>query len=179
MGKINIDDHKVINSDLYFFDTNIWLLLFGTIADFQKNQQKKYSEFFAEVLGKEIPIYITSLVFSEFSNVLLRRDFNRWQKTNSFIEKDFKKDFVGTDEYKNSVNLIKIQLNKILSLPNLMRIGDSFHIIDFDDILQNFELIDFNDCYYAEICKSFNYILVTNDKDLFILKEKIDLLTAL
>ena len=133
-------------NDSYFFDTNIWLLLYGTVADFQKSEQSKYSKLFSNIIEKNKPIYITSLVCSEFSNVLLRRDFNLWKEKNSFYDKNFKKDFVGTDIYKKSVYSIKIQMNKILSLPNLIKIGDSFHILNFDNIFKNFNKVKDNLC---------------------------------
>ncbi|OWK98069.1 PIN domain-containing protein [Kaistella haifensis DSM 19056] len=179
MAKISVDSYKVSFSDIFFFDTNIWLLLFGTVADFEKNEQRKYSNFFAELVSKDKPIYTTSLVFSEFSNVLLRRDFRLWQKKDNNFNKDFKRDFVGTAEYKKSVESIKIQLNKILTLPNLVRVGDSFHILNFDRIFTNFDFIDFNDSYYAEVCLQNNYKLVSNDRDLFMLEESLDIITAL
>lgn len=179
MARISVDSYKLSFSDVFFFDTNIWLLLFGTVADFEKNEQRKYSNFFAELVSKDKAIYITSLVFSEFSNVLLRRDFRSWQKNTNNYDKDFKKDFVGTEAYKNSVESIKIQLNKILALPNLVRVGDSFHILNFERIFSNFDFIDFNDSYYAEVCMQNNYKLVTNDRDLFRLEQNLDIISAL
>ena len=179
MAKISIDSHSIGFNDSYFFDTNIWLLLYGTVADFQKSEQSKHSKLFSNIIEKNKPIYITSLVCSEFSNVLLRRDFNLWKEKNSFYDKNFKKDFVGTDIYKKSVYSIKIQMNKILSLPNLIKIGDSFHILNFDNIFKNFNLIDFNDSYFAEVCRLNNYKMVSNDKDLLMLSDSINIITAL
>lgn len=179
MGKIDISTYNISYSDKFFFDTNIWLLLFGTIANFQKKEQMKYSSFFAELLIKDKPIFITSLVVSEFSNVLLRRDFNQWVQTNKFHGKEFKKDYVGTIAYKNSVNSIKVLLNKILALPNLVRIGDSFNALNFQNIFNDFESIDFNDSYYTEVCLINDYKMISNDKDLLLVSNKIDVITAL
>ena len=86
---------------------------------------------------------------------------------------------MGTEAYKNSVESIKIQLNKILALPNLVRVGDSFHILNFERIFSNFDFIDFNDSYYAEVCMQNNYKLVTNDRDLFRLEQNLDIISAL
>lgn len=177
MAVVNIDNHKISFSDQYFFDTNIWLLLFGTVANFQIKEQKIYSALFADILQRNNSIYSTSLVFSEFSNVLLRRDFNQWKESNNFYGKDFKRDFVGTADYKNSVNSIKLLLNKILALPNLIRVGDSFHNLDFTNIYQDFENIDFNDSYFTEVCRLNNYKMVSNDGDLKTVAQKIDVIT--
>lgn len=35
MATINPKELKIGFSDQFFFDTNIWLLLFGTVADFE------------------------------------------------------------------------------------------------------------------------------------------------
>ena len=70
-------------------------------------------------------------------------------------------------------------MNKILSLPNLIKIGDSFHILNFDNIFKNFNLIDFNDSYFAEVCRLNNYKMVSNDKDLLMLSDSINIITAL
>lgn len=177
MAKINIDNYKIKFSDKFFFDTNIWLLLFGTVASFQKFEQRKYSNFFGNLVSNENSIYITSLVLSEFSNVLLRRDFKQWQENTNSYTKSFKIDFVGTEEYKKSVYSIKILLDKILNVPNLIKIGDSLQTMDMEIVLENFEKIDFNDCYYGELCKLYDYKMVSHDKDLDVLSTKIDLIT--
>lgn len=179
MAKIDIESHSIAYSDMFFFDTNVWLLLYGTIANFQKNEQKKYSRFFSEILTKKTPIYITSLVFSEFSNVLLKRDFRQWQAETSSPQNSYKQDFVGSAAYRRSVDSITTQLRKILQLPNLMIVGDNLHILDFGNIFLDFNSIDFNDSYFTEVCLLNNYKMVTNDRDLLLVSSKIDVITAL
>lgn len=178
MAKINPSNYKIKYSDTFFFDTNIWILLFGTIANTQKKEQKLYSNLFEEILIKEKSIYITTLVISEFTNVLLRKDYKEWIHQNSPVNYDYKKDFVGTDYYKNSITTIKILINKIINLPNIIKVSDSLNSLDFESILNSFEKIDFNDSVFIELCKKNNYIIVSNDKDMLIASDDLNIISA-
>lgn len=178
MAKIDIENYQIKYSDEFFFDTNIWLLLFGPIADTEKRNQRKYSKFFETLIEKNKPIYITSLVLSEFSNVLLKKDYRQWISQMANVGKLYKEDFVGSNVYISSVQLIKTILEKILSLENVIKVGDSLHLIDMNKLLHKFEEIDFNDCYYGEICRVNGYKIVSNDGDLLKLTDLIDVITA-
>ncbi len=178
MAKIDVKSYKIAYTDSFFFDTNVWLLLFGTIADFQKNFQKQYSNFLSLLIEKDKTIHITTLVISEITNVLLRIDYRQWKDNNKFYDKDFKRDFVGTEDYKRSVKSISIIINKILSLPNVLRISDDFHVMDVTSILKDLEKIDFNDSVYTAICYAKKCKMVTNDSDFLQVANRIDVLTA-
>ena len=177
MATINIENYKISYTDQFFFDTNVWLLLFGNLANYKPKDQQEYSKLFKESLQRDIPIFISSMILSEFANVLLRIDFKQW-KTKFSESKDFKKDFGTTLEYKNSIRNIKGLLKSILELPNIHLISDTFNGINKEDILTNFELVDFNDAYITELANSNNYKLVTNDKDFQKLDSKIDIITT-
>jgi len=178
MAAINIKHYKIGFSDQIFFDTNIWILLYATIANYQKNEQKIYTDFFQTLLQKATPIFLTSMVISEFANVILRRDFNQWLSTENLSGKDFKKDFVGTEKYGETVSVISVTINNILKLPNIAVVGDNFNAIDNSAILENFKLIDFNDSYYAELAYMNKYKIVTNDKDFLKISAKVDIISA-
>lgn len=153
-------------------------MLYGTVAGFQANDQAQYAKFLETLLTRESPIYITSMVVSEFANVLLRKDFNQWLPTNKYFDKDLKKDFVGIKEYENSVETITILINKILKSPNLYVIGDNFNAIDKSAVLNHFKIVDFNDSYFTQLAILNNYKIVTNDKDFQKLDKEIDVITT-
>ncbi len=178
MATINVKDVKIGFSDQFFFDTNVWLLLFGTVADFESKEQKIYSKFLEELITKDKPIFITSTIISEYVNVILRRNFNLWISSNKLVNQDFKKHFVGTNEYKDTVDSITYSVKKILKLPNLLKVSDSFHNINVDNILGNFKTVDFNDSYINELASINKYKVVTNDKDFQKLNLKIDIITT-
>jgi|SRR5690554_612695 len=179
MGLINSRDYTVKSIDSFFLDTNVWLLLFGDIADFQKKEQSQYSKVLESILSRECMIFFTSNVLSEFSNVLLRRSFNDWQSETENIGKKFKDDFVGSEPYLERVELISDLINKIIKLPCVQRMPDDFNAVQLDRILERFKIIDFNDAYIAEICQSKSLKLVTNDRDFFYLKDELDIISAL
>lgn len=158
-------DYKIGFSDQFFFDTNIWILLFGTVADVETKEQKVYSKFLEDLLTKDKPIFITSGVISEFSNVLLRRDYNQWAPKSGFPNPKFKDNYVGSSEYKNSVQSINSLVKNILSLPNVVKIPDDFNAIDTENVLNTFFIVDYNDSYIAELSLMKNFKIVTNDKD--------------
>ncbi|MEZ0005246.1 putative nucleic acid-binding protein [Flavobacterium sp. 28YEA47A] len=176
MAAININDVKIGFSDQFFFDTNIWLLLFGTVASMNKKEQKEYSVFFNEVLQKDKPIYITSMIISEFANVLLKRDYKQWIATNKFVGKNYKLDFVGTRDYVDSVDTISILIKKILKLAIV--VGDNFNALDSSSIFNNFKAVDFNDSYILELARVNNYKLITNDTDYLKLATNVDIISA-
>lgn len=177
MAIIKLKDYEISFTDQFFFDTNIWLLLYGTIAGFQADDQSQYAKLLEKLIIRDLPIYITSMVVSEFANVLLRKDYNQWVTNNKFVDKDFKRDFVGIKEYKNSVETITISINKIFKLPNLIIVGDNFNAIDKISIFKNFQIVDFNDAYFTQLAILNKYKIVTNDKDFKKLDLKIDVIT--
>lgn len=165
MEKIRPEELQLNFSSTLFFDTNIWLYLFSTIANSQRERQQQYSSLFEEALRKKSPIYISSMVVSEFANVILRREFNTWKRENGKHTADYKKDFVGTAVYKEKTELVKNKLNKILSLPNIIKSPDAFNNLNQASIFTNFGLADFNDAYINELVSTNNWILVTDDGD--------------
>ncbi|MEX1191907.1 MAG: PIN domain-containing protein [Brumimicrobium sp.] len=165
MEKIKPSDLNLNFSTTLFFDTNIWLFLFSSIANYKEERQKHYSRLFNDAVQKKCSIYITSMVMSEFANVILRREFNKWKKDNGNHAAQYKNDFVGTETYEEKTEQVKNQLNKILKLPNILKAPDSFNHINLDNIFSNFGLADFNDAYINEIVSSNNLILVTDDGD--------------
>ncbi|WP_026979113.1 type II toxin-antitoxin system VapC family toxin [Flavobacterium tegetincola] len=178
MAVTKLSDFKIGFSDQFFFDTNVWLLLFGTVADYQQKDQLQYSKFLEQLLTQDKPLFLTSLVLSEFSNVLLRRDFNQWIDSNSHVGKNFKKDFVGTDVYQNSVASITVAINKILRLPIVTLVSDNFNAVNNTSILEDFKKIDYNDAYIAELSRLNNYKIVTNDGDFKLLEAKVEIITT-
>lgn len=165
MEKIKPSELTINFSTELFFDTNIWIFLFGSLSTFKEDRQKHYSKLFDEAIQRECPIYISSMIISEFANVILRREFNKWKKLSDNFDKEYKKDFVGTDFYKEKTENVKSQLNKILLLPNIVKLPDSFNSISLENIFSDFGTADFNDAYINEIVSSRNFVLVTDDGD--------------
>jgi predicted nucleic acid-binding protein len=165
-------------TDSFLFDNNIWIYLLCPLSSFDHRQQRVYSRLFQQILSIKSTVFITSLVLSEFVNRCLRFDYNQWKKHPENIQKgsDFKRDFVGSQTYKDSVENITINVNKIMSLTE--RYPDDFTAIDLPSILNHFKKIDFNDSYFIQMANRQNIKIVTHDADFFAPEYNIQVITG-
>ncbi|MEP5792059.1 MAG: PIN domain-containing protein [Cyclobacteriaceae bacterium] len=176
------DVHKISEytpkfTDTFFLDTNVWIYLFCPIANNRAKEQKVYSAFYKLLIQGNKGIFVNSLVLSEFANTWLRIDFNLWKKEDQKLNTDYKRDFVGTDRFKETVDDIKQAIKVILSKAE--RMTDNFNSISLDKVFGEFGTSDFNDAYYLELARMNNWKIVTHDSDFF--KENklsVDIITA-
>ncbi|NIW80625.1 MAG: hypothetical protein GWN16_14715, partial [Calditrichae bacterium] len=161
---IDIDQYQPNPSDSFLFDNNIWMYLYCPLGNYGQHIIKKYDRFLKKTISSGSRIYITSLTLSEFINAYSRLEFNLKKRLDSSTYQDYKKDFKGTQEYKDLiddiVNNIKGHILKVSS-----RISDSFETIDSEVLLNDLNESDFNDKYYAVLSYLRNMILVTDDAD--------------
>ena len=158
-----ITNYRVTSSDLYFFDNNVWMYIFGPIASSNRNKQNVYSSFFKQIQSYKATIFINSLVISEYANSCLRLNFNQWKKTNKNEGADYKRDYISTEHYKESAKDVITNLKLILKFSE--RHPDDFNAFSMDDLFNNLTVIDFNDNYYANFCIKNKFKIVTDDKD--------------
>ena len=167
MSKIHdIKNYKISSTDTFFFDNNIWMYLFAPIANSKKSEQKDYSDFFNSVCTARATIWINSMVLSEFCNSWLRIEYNNWKKEIANVQRfDYKKDFIPSNIYQETIAEIKQTLPNILKKTE--RCTDNFNSINIDNVLKELNNCDFNDSYYIELAKSNNWKIVTHDADFF------------
>lgn len=103
------------------------------------------------------------MVLSEFANSYLRLDFKQWIQDKGNHGTEFKRDYVGTEQYKSTADEIRIQINRILGICE--PVTDSFNAIDMSAVFSHFQAIDFNDSYYIELGKIWKWKFVTDDRD--------------
>lgn len=162
---INIDDYEIKEGDTFFFDNNIWMYIFCPIGNHGGKRQRIYSKFLKYILSRKRHIYINSLILSEFANRYLKMDFDICNNTQTpQIFKNFKKDYVGSDQFKKTVSDIKKYLTQIIKI--CQRSSDEFNAINIDEIFKLFEKIGFNDSYYLFLSNKKNWIIVSDDSDL-------------
>jgi predicted nucleic acid-binding protein len=159
---VRIGDYQPKASDVFFFDNNIWMFLFCPLGNYQLKRQQAYSNFFQLLLSRQLPIFVNSLVLSEFSNRYLRLDFDLANK-GSATYLNYKKDYVGSPRFINTVQDLKKAMTQILSV--CQRCSDEFNSINVADILTLFQKIGFNDSYYLHFAKKKNWIILTDDSD--------------
>ena len=165
---LNIQNYTPKSSDVFFFDNNIWMYIFCPLANFQRDRrQRVYSNFFNNLLSRKLPIFINSLILSEFSNRYLRLDFDLANKDDGkSITKaypSYKKDYVGSAQYTKTVRDLKIALSQIAKV--CQKCSDEFNSINVDEVFALFQKIGFNDSYYIHLAKKKNWIIVSDDSD--------------
>jgi predicted nucleic acid-binding protein len=178
MAKVSdIFNYEPKTMDSYFFDTNVWIYIFCPIANSNKKAQQRYSGFYQQLLRGKHAIFVNSLVISEFANAYLRIDFNLWKKEERLPQADYKKDFVKSERFNNTVLDVKSALNNILKRADKMT--DNFNAIDFQKIYSEFGKCDFNDAYYIELARMNSWKIVTHDADFFLdNSSNIEIITA-
>ncbi|RCW31302.1 type II toxin-antitoxin system VapC family toxin [Marinilabilia salmonicolor] len=160
---IDIRSYSPSSSDLFLFDNNIWMYLFCPLANYNHKRQEIYSTFLQSVRTANSTIFINSMVLSEFANSYLRMDFGQWKDEVGNPDADFKRSFVGTPRYSETVEEIKVQMHSILKICE--RTTDSFNAVDMSHIFGHFQAIDFNDSYYLELSRINRWKMVTDDRD--------------
>ena len=172
-----IQNYEPKSSESYFLDTNIWIYLFCPIANSKRHEQNIYSNFFKLLTQSDHMIFVSSLILSEFANRYLRIDFDLWKKSTSNYSADYKRDFVGSNHFLNTVSDVKQALKMILTKSE--RATDDFNAINLDNVLSEFGKSDFNDSYYLTLAKSKKWKIVTHDADFFKDNSRdVDIITA-
>jgi len=172
----NITSYNPSKDEKFFFDANIWLHLFCPQANSRPNIREKYNDFFLKAIIAKSKIYTSSQIVSEFFNTYTRIEFRLKNTENPSKYNDYKKDFRNTDEYiELSDGIIEVIKSKILN--KSVQLNDNFSHINIDNILQTGTYFDFNDSYFAEMCRNNGLTIVTHDRDFLDLD--LDVITAL
>ena len=125
-------------------------------------RQKDYSAFLKSIQSTRSTIFISSLVLSEFANRYLRMDFDRWKAESGNADAIYKKDFIGTDRYSDTIEEIKRNNWQIMNFCE--KSSDNFNALELNSIFQHFSEIDFNDSYFIELAKLGNWNMNKDDK---------------
>ena len=59
-----IKNYEVKSGCSYFFDNNVWMLLFAKIAGAYEDRQKKYSSLLNDIKNRDGIIFISSLIIN-------------------------------------------------------------------------------------------------------------------
>ena len=176
-NKIDIRTYQPKSGDSFFFDNNVWIFIFGAIGSYQKHLQKTYSSFLSSSRSVGATIFTNSMVLSEFSNRLLRFSFEQWKKETRNFHSDYKRDFIRTPTYMDTVAEITAHITKIMRITE--RSSDNFNAINMDRVLTHLEHIDFNDSYMIEMASLSSWKIVTDDGDFVRYKEhSVDVITT-
>lgn len=154
----SIDEYDFPEGKGYFFDTNIWLYIYGPIG-WPDQRSDAYSRALKEIRNSDGTIYINCMIISEFINAFARIEFK--QQTN----------FTRFKEFRNSLAFRAIAqdiaYNVRIILRNTLACDPELQAIDLPKVMDLFEQgkYDFNDLLFAQICRAKNMVFVTHDKD--------------
>lgn len=153
---INIETYEFTNKNKLLFDTNIWFYLYAPQGKPNK-QTDVYSQAFANILKARSDIFIDVLILSEF--------INRYARQREPAESKGFKSFRKSQEFRAIAVEIANISRRILDCSQ--RVSNRFDLIDAKVLLTEFEnnRPDFNDQILVEICKSHDFMLVTDDAD--------------
>jgi len=167
MGNINLislKDHIPDENNKYFLDTNVWLYLYCSVGNYNKQVIDSYNEFFGKILEANSKIYTTSMQISEFFNAYCRIEFNIMKSENSQI-KDYKKDFRQTEEFIEVIKELNLVINHKI-MRNSNKLDDDFNNTPLEDLLYTDKDYDFNDEYFLNLCEKNDLLMVSNDRDM-------------
>ena len=173
---ISLNQYNIEENTEYFLDANIWLIILQPKISLSHNEIK-YIAFFEKIIANtKCKIVLSSLVLSEVINRILRdvhmeKYIRKLEKEdpNIIIEKGFYKNtFRNSDAFIEAYSLISQDIKNYHN--SIKLIGDGFGSdFRYKNILDNLPKgLDFNDYYYYNLCKKYNYILVTDDKDFWV-----------
>lgn len=155
--QIDANDHSFHNSDHIFVDTNIWIYLFYPT----NNNDYGYSSVFQNMLDKEVQFYTTEQVLSEYVNRIVQSEFVRF-KDNQTRRVTYKQDFRPTSEYKDAYGMAMNSIHEdILPIAKIVSLSSK----EITDCCEQYQMLDFNDNLYLNLCVKNNFSIISHDRD--------------
>lgn len=160
-----LKDYRAKASELFLFDTNIWLFLFAPIGGYEVKKQEGYTKFLEHISSVNGRVVVTALVFSEIASVLYWKAFKDFEKAlgQQGITADRKKNFLGSDKHNELLALTRSVYNSILKIAD--RYPDDFNSIDMPAIQVGMRQGSFEDAYYVRLAEKKKFSIVTDDRD--------------
>jgi predicted nucleic acid-binding protein len=153
-----IEKYDFTETKGYFFDTNIWLYIYGPIG-WPDEKSDVYSRALKEIRNSNGTIYINCMIISEFINAFSRIEFKEQTEYSRY------KEFRNSLAYRAIAQDIARNVKKILK--STLACDPELQAINLPEVMDLFEQgkYDFNDLLFAQICRAKNLVFVTHDKD--------------
>lgn len=175
----NIQDIRFANikSQLYFLDTNIWLVFISQIDNQDNKKFKAYLDLVDKIFSSTVQpapkIMLTNLQVSEIVNAYLRQiAMRRYQLENHVTNQGpdyYKSVYRMTEHFKKHHQLIRDEIKSYRSY--LETIDDHYNALNpyilLDEVTTK---MDYNDFFYYKLCVHLNNTghpvsIVTHDHD--------------
>ncbi|QNL51958.1 hypothetical protein H8S90_10470 [Olivibacter sp. SDN3] len=169
---IPFKDFSPKSSHTYLLDNSILLFAYAPIGNYGANVQLNITTFLTKAKSVSAGLATTSLVLSEFYNVVFKDYFQEWKEKPENAEKQkdlnktqvLKKLYRPSPEFNDDVTSIKASINQIMKLAD--KYSDDFNSIDINSILNGCNHLDYNDSYFVELANRKQWIICTRDKDI-------------
>jgi predicted nucleic acid-binding protein len=159
----DISAYSFSGDDNLFFDTNIWMYLYGPQGNPSDPLTQVYSSALARAANAKSHIWVDVLIISEFINRFARMEYDI-QYPNKAQRPSYK-------QFRNSPVFLPISQAIVGAVRNIMkftaRIESGFSSLDINALLNEFETVpsDFNDQVLIGLCITNSLQLVTHDFD--------------
>lgn len=172
---LDINFYQPKSTEKFFFDANIWMFLLCPLGNYQPHIISKYDNFLKKIRKEKAPLFVSSLVLSEFFNAYVRLEFELWKKKDCNNEKyrEFKKTQIYKELVSEASYVIKYTMLKIAG-----RVDDKFRDIDIEELFVEIENSDLNDNYHLDLALMEQMIFVTDDGNIPSQKIKSSILTG-
>lgn len=170
----SIEKYQPQSTDVFLFDSNIWVYLFDNtcIPEYYiEDSIDKYAEFYKKIISVNAKILVTSFNIAETTKKLINNDKKAYIA--NFSMTSYKKDYRASQAYTNLLSLIKTVNASILKTS--CKASDRFE--DFNDTDFFNQGIDFIDEYLAFLTQHYACKLVTHDQDFKNCGRNINILT--
>lgn len=159
----DIKNYSFSAQDDLFFDTNIWILLYGPQGNPSDPFTHAYSRALARAIQARSRIWVDVLIISEFINRFARIEYDI-QYPNKSQRPNFKQ-FRNNQIFRPIAQAIVGAVQNILKFS--ARLESGFSTVDISTLLSEFETTpsDFNDQILLRLCAANRLQLVTHDFD--------------
>jgi predicted nucleic acid-binding protein len=141
------------------FDTNVWLSIYGIMAHPSNLQTRVYSAFYKKALEAGRKIFLINTVASEYIHVSLREreklDPHKTTAAKIHQQQDYA---TWMSDIADEVSYLNNDCEKL---------DDGFGVADPEKVCRRCvgKTINYNDLIIADLCRSKNLVLVTDDGD--------------
>lgn len=176
MNRKNICYYTFNKDERLFFDTNIWIYIYGPLVNSPDTKSVTYANALKQIRRQGSHLFIDASVLSEFINAYARLEYKQ-RFANTY--KTFK-------QFRQSPNFISIAEDIVNNTKRIVKLCQpcdlQFSRLNLTSILDEYAQgkADYNDQLLIEICVENNLTLVTHDADFSQLekRDQLVLLTA-
>ena len=117
---VPLTEYQPISDDIVLLDTNILIrLLYPMNFD---NTSSALETLYQKLLQSKCRLLMSSIQISEFINTCIRLQYNIYRDTNNLSDYEFKKDYRGSDNYREESLNLTCREKQITHSPNFIQI---------------------------------------------------------